>query len=617
MTDWYDGRFGGQPALAWTGSGYGTAWREGAQIGFVRLDEAGEVVEPFSRTAGTSAGSPDVVWTGDQYAVAWEDGRNGRDEIYFARFDSGGVQLGPDVRVTDAPGFKGFPSLVWTGSEFAVAWSDQRSQQYVWEVYFTRIDGTGVELGDDLRLTDDDGITSGSPSLTWNGSEFAVAWSESGPDAAIRFVRLDTTGVPIDDAVDVTRQAAPSSLTWTGSGYAMVWSNDVDEDGATEIWFTRMDSLGGKLGSDERLSIDPSHAQQPSLAWSGTEFGAIWVAETGSGPMDLRFARISAEGIKIGDTAGLSDVGFYAPELVWTGTRYGVVQVENGATHQEIGFTTVDCECYDEDEDGVPTCRGDCDDANPAVHSGALEICNWIDDDCDEMVDEDESGEDTDGDGVGNLCDNCPLDANPAQENHDDDPNGDACDDDDDNDLVFDLSDNCPWVPNPTQFDDDVDGLGNACDNCPGVVNPSQSDTDTDRIGDACDNCVTLPNPSQSDTDADAEGDHCDLDDGIVYIRLPRNDRVEWQVEIGYDAWNAYRGDLAILRTSGLYTQEPGTNPLAERWCDLASAGIDDPLPPQASSCAFFLVTGIASGVEGDLGHDAAGALRTHANPCP
>jgi hypothetical protein len=45
-------------------------------------------------------------------------------------------------------------------------------------------------------------------------------------------------------------------------------------------------------------------------------------------------------------------------------------------------------DCPDEDGDGVTTCDGDCNDANPTVLPGALEICNGLDDDCSGLADQ-------------------------------------------------------------------------------------------------------------------------------------------------------------------------------------------------------------------------------------
>jgi hypothetical protein len=72
--------------------------------------------------------------------------------------------------------------------------------------------------------------------------------------------------------------------------------------------------------------------------------------------------------------------------------------------------------------------------------------------------------QDTDGDGVGDACDNCPVDSNPDQADVDADGIGDVCDLDNDNDGVMDGDDNCPTKFNPSQLDGDDDGVGDVCD---------------------------------------------------------------------------------------------------------------------------------------------------------
>ena len=85
---------------------------------------------------------------------------------------------------------------------------------------------------------------------------------------------------------------------------------------------------------------------------------------------------------------------------------------------------------------------------------------------------------------------------------------------DTDGDGVPDSIDNCPLTPNPNQTDSDGDGVGDACDNCRTTPNPDQADADHDGVGDACDNCSGDPakiDPGACgcgvpDTDIDGDG---------------------------------------------------------------------------------------------------------------
>ncbi len=94
---------------------------------------------------------------------------------------------------------------------------------------------------------------------------------------------------------------------------------------------------------------------------------------------------------------------------------------------------------------------------------------------------------DSDGDMVGDACDGCPEDENKVA------PGACGCgvpDTDRDGDTIPDCIDNCPDDSNTDQDDSDFDGVGDVCDLCPGF--DDGIDVNSNGIPDGCDTMPTL-----------------------------------------------------------------------------------------------------------------------------
>lgn len=173
--------------------------------------------------------------------------------------------------------------------------------------------------------------------------------------------------------------------------------------------------------------------------------------------------------------------------------------------------------------------------------------------------------DDNDGDGIVNAEDTCADVFNPKR------PLDEGLQSDVDADGVGDVCDPCPLSPNTSDCqtfdpnDGDADGTPNLQDNCPDQANEDQSDVDDDGRGDVCDPCPDDYNPGDAGCPAtiyDIKSDAELLDQRVSVPELV----VSSVIYNGFFGQMNPAGDTYDgAANSGIFVYT-GTDPLPSRW---------------------------------------------------
>jgi hypothetical protein len=267
------------PTVAWSGSELGVAWTDsGKDVWFVRVAADGTpigvpaaITEPTADAAGVA-----IAWGGDRWGLVWGDTREGVSKVFFAAISAMGVKLTADVRVSAAPLRSWLPALVWTGTDFAIAYRED-SGTFTGRIFLAFVDAMGN--GGGIGPISDVVAWVDAPTIAWNGTQLAIVWDDDRvTDRELYAAFFDAGGVEAGPDVRLTASAGYSenaSIAWHDGAYRVVWEDDLST-GAQGLLGADIDAAGTKLTPDVDLASTILSPASPRLRWAGDRWGVFW-----------------------------------------------------------------------------------------------------------------------------------------------------------------------------------------------------------------------------------------------------------------------------------------------------------------------------------------------------
>jgi hypothetical protein len=244
-----------------------------------RQGGAGPAVSVAEVNNDTFAGP--IVGRGSIFATAWEDRRDDDYEIYFNRFNTRGEKLGPDLRVSVAPGFSLRPSLLEiptaTAREYRLAWEDERDGGGG-RIYGQLLDGAGALVNGNVELTPL-GLDPSSPNIVVGTSRIGLLFNVA--TAQGRGLGFRSFDFSLSDGTDIVSLDASdpdaASLTANAGGFVVAWHVvQADSRPGAQIWGSVIDEAGEVMVPTKALTEPAEFARYHSLVPLGDRLILFW-----------------------------------------------------------------------------------------------------------------------------------------------------------------------------------------------------------------------------------------------------------------------------------------------------------------------------------------------------
>ncbi|UCF81036.1 MAG: hypothetical protein JSV08_01020, partial [Acidobacteriota bacterium] len=207
------GDYDDQPSVASNGTGYLVVWRDWEIYG-TRVTSGGVVLDnpPVQVTTDPYADYPEVASNGTDYLIVWESFFSfSDDDVYASRVKADGTDLDPsDIAVAAVFGIdESAPSVASNGTDYFVAWHDERNGAANDDIYGTRVASDGTVLDISGIAVSTAAGNQRSPSVASNGTDYFIVWEDyqSGGDDDIYGARVASDGTVLDAAGILIQQS--------------------------------------------------------------------------------------------------------------------------------------------------------------------------------------------------------------------------------------------------------------------------------------------------------------------------------------------------------------------------------------------------------------------------
>ncbi|HVR40789.1 MAG TPA: putative Ig domain-containing protein, partial [Thermoanaerobaculia bacterium] len=266
------------------------------------------------------ADTPSVAYNGTNWAVAWEDQRNGRaSDIYFQLMNlADGSPIGAPVQVTNDDVPSRFPSLVWNGTNYGLLWFDhirQPNGDVKQSFSFALLGPTGTRVRGDIKINS--GVTAGplNPDahmpLVWDGNGWGIFVTNTNSSPAdLVYYRLDPDGDVLVNGLQLTgtfNLEGSISAAWNGSEYGIAFVRQFTF-GGYDVVFQRMQPNGTLTGPLQTLQTNGDPGlAATSVIWDGSGWAVAWTQYTPAGDAFVYLNRLNASGTPLGAPVRISD----------------------------------------------------------------------------------------------------------------------------------------------------------------------------------------------------------------------------------------------------------------------------------------------------------------------